>query len=948
MKRLNLLLLISSAVTILGCSKELENNEAILEPSNTIDVIINADIQEPTSDKTRTVVDGTTIKWSSAGEKLKVYEVATEAGENTVSNLTSGEGVSTDSYATMSFPVSLSSKTADNFTYYASYPSSAWVSNSSKTAQANLETKKAQVPTATSFDPSADLLISKGIDNGTTQPTELGMQFARTIAIAKMTITNLPVAETVNKVVFTANNGSPVVLTGRTTFDLAAAEPVSSYGDIAANNEVEINTAGLGLTADVSMDIWFTCYPFELSEGDTFTVEVSTNTYTCTRTVTIPSARQLNFIAGKASRFSVDMTSAEKNNAQAWVKYTGDFSAGDFIIVYDGNAMQANVSSDRFTYSSVTPVEDVIYTNNGSIVWTAAASSTYWTLYNEGAAKYAASTGAKNKAQLLDDGSDDMSLWTVSGSSAYEFVNKKNTANSVNANLRYNAGIGFACYSTGTGGALTLYKKDTRTVLDAPATVSAALNGSDNTVIDVTFSPVTNAGTYTIVATPSVGDAVIKAGATSSPATISVADGLAYSTEYTISVYAVPSDASTYRNSASKTAPGTVTTGPRPAPSTGTMIWSEDFTGWSSWQNSASGADHVYGAGTVDYSTSTSCTYQNANLAGGTAPEILITKDNDGKFIIKGIPVTGATSATLFYNTNHDYCDLETSVAATITAKSYVSSVKAWEITSIPAATETIDITLTNTNASNCRADNFILVAGTKTFQTLSYTDASVSWTIGTDCTIDTEESAPQTVSGAFTAITYTSSDPSVAIVNSSNGAITVKKAGTITVTAKAAESASYWAASTSYTLVITNSATYASLDFSFNATGISNNAAITSVSLPTGMTYDSDIAASNYKCYANYLGMRAANCAYIIHFDVAASNIDFTGKGQGASGNKITVYGSSDGLAYTKIEDFDVNESTDTKKTVNQSINSSYRYIKLSFTKSTGNYALKEINIKK
>lgn len=814
MKRLNLLLLISSAVTILGCSKELENNEAILEPSNTIDVIINADIQDSTSDKTRTVVDGTTIKWSSAGEKLKVYEVATEAGENTVSNLTSGEGVSTDSYATMSFPVSLSSKTADNFTYYASYPSSAWVSNSSKTAQANLETKKAQVPTATSFDPSADLLISKGIDNGTTQPTELGMQFARTIAIAKMTITNLPVAETVSKVVFTANNGSPVVLTGRTTFDLAAAEPVSSYGDIAANNEVEINTAGLGLTADVSMDIWFTCYPFELSEGDTFTVEVSTNTYTCTRTVTIPSARQLNFIAGKASRFSVDMTSAEKTNAQAWVKYTGDFSAGDYIIVYDGNAMQANVSSDRFTYSSVTPVENVIYTNNESIVWTAAASSTYWTFYNEGAAKYAASTGAKNKAQLLDDGSDDMSLWSVSGDGTYEFVNKKNTTNSVNANLRYNAGFGFACYSTGTGGALTLYKKDTRTALDAPATVSAALNGSDNTVIDVTFSSVTNAGTYTIVATPTVGDAVIKAGATSSPATISVADGLAYSTEYAISVYAVPADASAYCNSSSTAAAGTVTTGPRPAPTAGTMIWSEDFTGWSSMQNYASGVSHVYGGGTVDYSSSASCTYQNDNLAGGAKPEILITKDSNGKFIIKDIPISGATSVTLFYNTNHDYCTLEASVTATITAKSYVSSVKAWEITSIPADTETLDLTLTNTESSNCRADNFILIAGTKAFQTLSFAKPSISWTVDTDCTIGTPK-AGQTVSGASSAVTYSSSDPTVATVNASTGVITPLKVGTTTITATAEEDGSNWEASKSYALTISTGGLSETLTFS-------------------------------------------------------------------------------------------------------------------------------------
>ena len=51
-----------------------------------------------------------------------------------------------------------------------------------------------------------------------------------------------------------------------------------------------------------------------------------------------------------------------------------------------------------------------------------------------------------------------MSLWTVEGNSTYEFVNKKNAANSVNKNLRNNGQYGFACYGIGTGGALSLYR----------------------------------------------------------------------------------------------------------------------------------------------------------------------------------------------------------------------------------------------------------------------------------------------------------------------------------------------------------------------------------------------------------------------------------------------------------------------------------------------------------
>jgi len=56
-----------------------------------------------------------------------------------------------------------------------------------------------------------------------------------------------------------------------------------------------------------------------------------------------------------------------------------------------------------------------------------------------------------------------MSLWTVSGNSTYDFINKYNTAIGRNAYLRGNGNSGFACYSFGTGGPVYLYKlHDTR------------------------------------------------------------------------------------------------------------------------------------------------------------------------------------------------------------------------------------------------------------------------------------------------------------------------------------------------------------------------------------------------------------------------------------------------------------------------------------------------------
>lgn len=139
--------------------------------------------------------------------------------------------------------------------------------------------------------------------------------------------------------------------------------------------------------------------------------------------------------------------------------FTGDLVEGDYIIYYNGKAMNTTVTSNRLQYAEVTPANNVIATDNSDIIWHIAPNGEYWTVYNATADAYAASTGTKNQAQMMSDGTDDKALWTVTGTETYEFVNKYNSENSINANLRNNGTYGFACYATGTGGALTLYKR---------------------------------------------------------------------------------------------------------------------------------------------------------------------------------------------------------------------------------------------------------------------------------------------------------------------------------------------------------------------------------------------------------------------------------------------------------------------------------------------------------
>ena len=204
--------------------------------------------------------------------------------------------------------------------------------------------------------------------------------------------------------------------------------------------------------------------------------------------------------------------------------YYGDLVEGDYIIYYDGKAMSNKVSNDRLQYAEVTPENDIITTDNEAIVWHIAPSGEYWTIYSPAAKAYAAGTGVKNKAQMHVD-ADDYALWSVEAMAthvAHEFTNKGNAAAGVNAVLRNNGTYGFACYSTGTGGAIQLYKKvesfvptvQTVTVTDAGyATFVAEKNLEIPTDVQVEVFAVTVEGSYAslqpIVGNIPAGEAVL-------------------------------------------------------------------------------------------------------------------------------------------------------------------------------------------------------------------------------------------------------------------------------------------------------------------------------------------------------------------------------------------------------------------------------------------------------
>ncbi len=168
----------------------------------------------------------------------------------------------------------------------------------------------------------------------------------------------------------------------------------------------------------------------------------------------------------------------------------------------------------------------------------------------------------------------------------------------------------------------------------------------------------------------------------------------------------------------------------------GDILWQEDFTGYGTSMPTTATGTHVYGGGTVTYSLtnggSTTKLYEESS-AGGTSPELLISKAN-GTYSISGIPTGNATTMTLTFKSNYgDRCVISSSTSGiTVGTPSIVNGIVTTSISATSGVTS-FDLTITNTNSSNVRVDNFELVVGVPpvTLSSIAVSGQTTSFTQG-------------------------------------------------------------------------------------------------------------------------------------------------------------------------------------------------------------------------
>lgn len=559
MKKISTLLgtVVAFAAVLSSCSKAIELNEQN-QPINTENEVLLT--IKATSEKTKTYIDGTAVKWASTGEYLAVFEVATPtAGDAETTKKVSAEGVPTDGGVKMTFGVSMPDKSSgySNFDYYAFYPDASLNGHSGVNA-VKIDLKAAQVPTATSFDPTADLLIGEPVKGKGSQQASINMRFTRAVAVGKMTITNLPTSDIVKEVRFSANDGSAVTVAGRTNFDLDTATPVSSYGSNTQDKELVLDYSALSLTANTSMDVFFTCFPFELAAGNSFTVIVKTDTHTYTRTVTLTGAQTLAFKVGQASRFTVDMSTAVPSvNAQdipyAILTYNAAVAAG-LSGSYETNTL-TDIVGGKWEWNAYKGTG--IQLKNG-----ATTSYIKAPVFEDDIRKVVITLSAAYSGKYLkfdstsSSNTGDIKSLTLTAATEYEidFAGESISAKTFYLHAK-DAAVNISSIEIYAGA-------DTSSPLDTPTGVTAALtdNGVGGTIansVTVGWTAVDHADYYTVTLTPTSSGDPVSTTVNTNTATIA---GLSYETEFIVSVVAHANNKGLYTASSAGTC-SNVTTG---------------------------------------------------------------------------------------------------------------------------------------------------------------------------------------------------------------------------------------------------------------------------------------------------------------------------------------------------------------------------------------------------
>ncbi len=170
--------------------------------------------------------------------------------------------------------------------------------------------KNTQDPTPDTFDPRADILIAKPQGTFDASQNTLDFQFARAVAVTKMTLKGVESGSLIRSVSFITDeeHGTAIVGEVQPTYDAEGNGSLTFVGDITGydNNRVTMSYLDRPLKGDGSFDVYFLIAPVTLQANKKLTVRVVTTTKYYEKVINLPN--NLRFRTDKINRLSVDMS----------------------------------------------------------------------------------------------------------------------------------------------------------------------------------------------------------------------------------------------------------------------------------------------------------------------------------------------------------------------------------------------------------------------------------------------------------------------------------------------------------------------------------------------------------------------------------------------------------------------------------------------------------------
>ena len=303
-----------SAMGFVACQNEFAEPNVNVPASD--DVVVSFVSEEPT---TRTSVDTSDdaapkFSWNDS-ESFAVLEQtdALAVGSNVAFEKVDGKAKISAAFA--------AKEGMEAYSYVTIHPAEGYVA-AERIDAATLSLPDTQSMADASYDPCADLMVSRVVTTAK-QPTEAQqVQFTRLAAVVKMTLKNLALeaGDEVEKVIFSAEGKA---LAGTITADLTAPHDFA----------VAEGVSSVSVATTSKNDVYFTVLPTVLEAGESYTITVATNKKLYLKQGTIADGKTRSLEAGMVNRFGVNMMGVIGSDKWTLVRDASTLKQGDIVTI---------------------------------------------------------------------------------------------------------------------------------------------------------------------------------------------------------------------------------------------------------------------------------------------------------------------------------------------------------------------------------------------------------------------------------------------------------------------------------------------------------------------------------------------------------------------------------------------------------------------------------------